>query len=233
MIIPLQSFGWGDIMFTRTLVTKIAKGDKVIWGTETHFVDGLNRGYGNEMFSFIDKRFLNIDYSRKDDYTVNGARILPIRWADSILKLPYTHAMRAKYDMYGMDYNEWKEHSMWNRGNRDKEIELFIALGLKSNEPYNLINNFFGSESQLRANIEVDNGLPNVYMQSYEGFSLFDWAMVIEQAENIHVVNSSILFMLEILDLKDKNPNLYSRKPIEKGFANVDYLFTKNYILHD
>jgi|SRR6185436_10236719 len=236
IIFPLQSFGVGDVIFTQSLVRKIANGNKVLWGVESHFVDGLNRAYDG--ITFIDKKLINVDYNRRDDYVINGMRVLPIRWSDANLKVPYNQCMRAKYDAYNEDWRTWKEHAMWNR-DKEMETKLGIKNGIWENDydrdfgEYNLVNTIFGSESQLQVPIEVNNGLLNIQMKTIEGFSLFDWAGIIEQANEIHTVSTSIIYLLELLDLKAKEVHLYTRKPIEPTFDNISYILEKhNYILH-
>ena len=226
--IPIQFFGAGDVIFEQTLVRYLAKNTQIIWPVEPHMVEGFNRAYPD--IAFVDRTKFNIDYERKDDYIQYSIRYLPLRWADQILKVPYRKCMSAKYELYGMDYNLWRQQAMWVR-DREKEEELFQLLGCANTE-YNLVNTFFGTNSQMQVLIAPVNGLKNIEMKTISGYSLFDWAKVIENATEIHVVNSAILFLLELLNLKAKRPNLYRRAPIETDFRNVDYLFTKDYILH-
>jgi hypothetical protein len=230
-IIPLQFFGIGDVVFTITLIKRIANGRNILWPVMSHFVEGLQRAYPD--ITFVDYKNVPVNYELKHQCVVTlpnigDCTIIPIRWADSIMKVPYTHCMRAKYDMYGMDYRDWKESAMWKR-DIDIEQMFWIKLGLSPFVDYTLINEIFGSDSQLKANIPMT---PNaIKMQTIEGFSLMDWAFIIQNSTAIHTVSTSILFLLELLDLKCI-PHLYDRHPIEKGFKNVDYLFTKPYILH-
>lgn len=228
ILVPIQFFGIGDIIFTNTLVRNLMEaGDKILWPVKSHFVEGLNRAYRDVIF--VPYQSIDIDYNCQDDYEKDDFRFIPLRWAEIVLKVPYSQCMRAKYDWYDMDYRTWKDKAMWHR-DIPKENLLFKALGCDKG-PYNLINIFFGTNSQLKGNIQLDNGLPNIEMRTIPGFSLFDWAKVIENATDIHVVNSSILYIMELLELKCKQPTLYVRKPIEKDFTTTDYLFTKDYKL--
>jgi hypothetical protein len=227
-IIPIQFFGWGDVCYTQTLVYIIAKGSPVLWPVEPSMVEAFNRAYPT--ITFFDRTKINIDYKRRDDYIQDGMHFLPLRFADQILKLPYTQCMSSKYRMYDMEYSIWRQQAMWVR-DRKKEEELFILYGCDKGS-YNLVNKFFGTHSQMQVPIIVNNGLPCIEMRTIPGYSLFDYAKIVENATEIHVVNSAIFFMLELLDLKAKQPNLYRRHPIEQDFRNIDYLFTKDYILH-
>lgn len=223
---PLQAFGIGDIIFCNTLVRKLAAGDKILWGCEGHFADGLNRAYGD--ITFIDKSMMNIDYNRRDDYILNGVRVLPLRWSDVNAGVPYDRCMSQKYLNYGVDYNTWTDQAMWNR-DKEKEVELMRVLGIEEGMDFTLVNRFFGSNSQLVAPIKEKG----IEMCTVEGFSLFDWSGIIERASAIHVVSSSIIYLTELLNLKAPAVHLYRRAPIESDFRNVEYLLKRqNYILH-
>lgn len=225
--VPLQSFGLGDHIFTQNLMEKfIAQGYKIIYPVENQFVEGLNRAYPS--VHFIPKDSMKIDWNNKRDYIKDGIRYLPIRFADQILGRPYKDCMRAKYDLYDYNWTDWKQ-TMYLR-NPDIELELFNKVVPGSE--YILESNFFGSNSQFQAETQINSDLPIVKLEKLENFSLFDWSMVIENASYIHAASSSILYLLELLDLKAKEVHLYARKPIEPHFNNVEYLFTKNYILH-
>jgi hypothetical protein len=228
ILVPIQYFGAGDCVFTQTLVRNLMEpGDKVLWPIESHFCEGFNRAYPDILY--VPYKSMGIDYNCQNDYEQEGFRFLPFRWCDTIMKVPYSQCMRAKYDWYGMDFRTWRDKAMWTRDAVREEL-LFNELGCNKGD-YNLVNIFFGSHSQLKVDIKLNNGLPNIHMKTIPGYSLFDWAKVIENASEIHVVNSSILYLLELLTLKCKNPTLYVRKPIEKDFTTTDYLFTKDYKL--
>lgn len=218
--IPLQSFGLGDVIFAQTLAK--AFGDPVLWGVEPPFVQGLQGGYPD--VTFVPNYALNINYNQQHHSEKDGLRIIPIRWADTILKVPYSQCMRAKYDMYGLDYNIWKQDATFEM--KDKGLKQLLNI----NEPYNIINEMFQSDFKGNKPIQVNNGARNIYIKYLDGISLFDWAYLLKDAVEIHAVSSSILYILELLPLT--NPlHLYPR-PTDPNYAQVDYLFTKNYILH-
>lgn len=231
VIVPNQFFGLGDIIFEQTLMRDYLRPcDKILWPVERQFIEGLNRAY--PWITFRDRRHINIDYDRKDEYIVNDMKVLPLRWADSLMNVPYSDCMKSKYMLYGMDWTKWKEKSGWLRDMK-REQDLWYLLGIHSGRPYNLLNTTFGSESQLNIPIVINNGLPTVHMRTIEGFSLFDWAMVIQEAAHIHTVSTSIIYLLEILPLRAKTVNIYPRKPIEQDLRNVAYLLTSHdYIIH-
>ncbi|MBS1772043.1 MAG: hypothetical protein JST82_04235 [Bacteroidetes bacterium] len=227
-VYPLQYFGIGDIIFTQTLVRAIAGTKPICWGVLPQFVDGLKRAYQN--IEWLDYRCTGVNYETQTDCIVDDKRLLPIRWADSILNLPYEKCMSAKYILYNVDWRLWKESAQWKR-DQEREDVLFQNI-VGKNTKYNLINNTFGSDNQFMINICPDNALPNVEMKAMPGFSIFDWAKVIEQATEIHTVSTSIVYMLELLPIYVPI-HLYPRKPIENDLRNVDYLLkTHKYHLH-
>jgi hypothetical protein len=231
IILPNQFFGIGDVIFTQTLVRRIAashgEGTKIVWGVLNHFVDGLNRAYPD--ITFVDYRKIPIDYERRDDYYINlpeygECRVLPIRWACENLKLPYDECMSAKYQMYGMDYQDWRQDAIWKQ---DIDRCVFNTV----HEKYTLVNRTFGSDGKMQVNIPKQEN--EIELTNLAGFSLFDWANIIKDANDIHTVNTSIIYLLELLDLRAKEVHLYQRPIKGQTFENIRYLLKRNkYIFH-
>jgi len=219
----------GDAIWAQTLIRELSNGKPILWGIESQFVEGLQRAYPD--IFWIDVKSLNNDYQKfLLDCVIGGVRIIPIGHSNTIMKVPYKQVMRAKYDIYDIDFNTWK-NTMYQR-DLESEKRLFEKLGLKEGEEYNLINKRFRSDEKRQVDIKLDNGLKTIEMTNLIGYSLFDWSYVIENATEIHTVSTSILFIMELLELKTDTPHLYCRKPEEHNFENVDYIFTKNYQLH-
>jgi len=229
IIYPIQSWGLGDVIWEQTLVKKIADGNPIIWPVEPQFVGALNRAYPDVLF--IPRSLDELKRTRMEDYIEDGIRYLPLRWTDSLLKVPFSQCMASKYMFYGMDYHIWKTHAMWHR-DTEKEEKLFNLLGCGQG-PYAFVNCIFGSENQLKVQIPPMEGLDVVEMRPIAGFSMFDWAAVLERADAIHTVSTSNLYMLEMLELKAPEIHIYVRKPNERDLTTVDYIFEKHkYIQH-
>lgn len=236
-IIPNQFFGLGDIIWEQTLVRRIANGNPILWPVMPQFVEGLNRAYPD--ITFVNYLSMPLNYERKDQYEVTlpeigDCTVLPLRWADNILKVPYSDCMKSKYMLYGMDWREWKEQAMWKR-NEDHERTLCQTLDTYPLNPdYTLVNTTFGSNSQLKVEIPV-RGIHMTTMPELFGrqISLFDWGAAIEQVGAIHTVSTSIIYLLEQLDIEAKEVHLYPRKPHETDFRNIEYILQKHkYVLH-
>lgn len=228
----LQAFGVGDVIFAMGVAEYFREqGYEVTWPVKPSFVEGLTRAYPNIKFD-SDENYEPSLFNIKEDKIVDGVRIIPIRWSDMILGKDSKLWMRTKYDLYNLDYTKWKESAGYIRS-PEKEGQLCHLFDIKIGEPYNLVNQIYRSNYTGAVPITVNNGLRNVEMRIIHGYSLFDYSLLIEYATNIHVVNSAIFYLLELLNLSAKEVHLYSRKPDEVGFPYVHYLMTKDYILHE
>lgn len=232
MKIICQPFGAGDLIFSMTAIKSLQ--DKILWPTLPEYVEGFNRAYPS--IYFIDHNLVKIDYNRKDRHFHQDAEVIPLRWQD----VPLKECMKNKYSFFGLSWQMWKRDAMYNR-DFSKEYALFKHLGLSDGEKFNLVNVNWGCWSPTvlkpgtnRAFMQgvVRNDYKIIPMDIIPGYSLFDWSTVIERATEIHTVSTSVLFLLELLNLSAKAIHLYCRKPNEKDFKNVDYIFTKNYQLH-
>jgi len=142
------------------------------------------------------------------------------------MKVGYTGWMSSKYAMYGMDCQDWKEQAMW-RTTTEKRSGLFQQL--IRHMPYTFCNRIFGSDCSFSVKMPDCD----ISMTIIDGYSLFDWATILQNASAIHTVNTSIIYLLEMLDLKAPEVHLYQRSIPGQTFAGIDYLLTKHkYIFH-
>lgn len=196
-----------------------------------HFVEGFNRAYPD--VTFVDYKLVNINYDSKTEVKTLTHRILPIRFADQILHKPYYQCMRSKYDMYELDWKTWRDVKPICDHAHALQLEIGL-FGYGAPVEYNLVSPYYGTTSQFKADIIPDNGLPTIMMFSLSGYSIFDWMDLISRATTIHAVSSSIVYLLELLDLQAKEVHLYGREAIEKDtwYRNIEYLLTKDYVIH-
>lgn len=235
VVVPNQPFGIGDVIFCQTLVRRIANGNKIVWAVLPQFVEGLNRAYPD--IEFIDSTTAGFDYERKDQFTAihpyyGEYTQLPLRWADQILKVPYNDCMKAKYQLYGMDFEDWRECAMWERHYGSENLlydEMTLHVLASGGGPYSFGNNLFGSDCNLSVKIpKCDVNLEVSPMKS-----LFDWASIIQDASEIHTVNTSIIYLLEMLELRAKEVHLYQRSVNGQTFETIDYILKRHkYIFH-
>jgi hypothetical protein len=216
-IAPLQAFGVGDIIWCQTIANEwIKAGHNVVWGTVDYLVEGLNRAYPN--IKFVDYKTLPINYNRQDEHDSHGYRVIPLRWNVEILNIPYRDCMKGKYWLFNMEWERWREGAMWIK-DKNKEQELLKILEIKPEDKFNLISPTFGTNLKLKVPITL---------RYIPGFSLFDWAVVFELATNIHVVSSSNIYIMEMLDLVAEEIKIYIRRPNESNHDNYKYILQKH-----
>lgn len=229
-LVVLQPHGLGDHIFCISLVHQIANRQEIIWPVLDHFIPGLRFAYPQINWVRVGSLGRQVEEYKRIG-SVRGHTIAPIRWADQLTNVTYKDCMRSKYDLYGLDWNTWKDFTF--KRNHEKEAELFSdVLKLELDEPFRLINRRFTSLETKTVNIPESKQIRNIEMQSIKGFSLFDWSRVISRATEIHTVSTSLLYLFEMLPLCAEEVHLYCRKPDETNFENVEYIFTKKYQLH-
>lgn len=229
MIAVLQHFGIGDVIFSQTAIRNQYGGEDILWPVLPGYVEGLNKAYPD--ISFVDSTGYGEMLNIKEFTDYKSYQIVPLRWSYDIIKVPFWQCMMSKYMLFGLNWETWKEKAFWHR--TDKEDNLFNELGLQDGNPYALINTTFGSDFQGRVNIKIPRGVKVVTMRQMSGYSLFDWARVIQRASVIHTVSTSIIYMLEMLDIDATAVHIYIRRPHELSHKNYDYILKRHhYILH-
>jgi len=217
-----QFAGIGDILFVESIMRRyFQNGHSVVLPVYKRFLD-LQSYF--PYIKFIDMDLLDINYEERAIIETDDYVIIPLRFSNN--------KMSNKYDMVNMDFNEWRTLT-WLR-HRNKEEKLKDVLGIKDGEKYNLINHNFTSELPFRnRKIAVRNGIKNIKMEIVDGYNLLDWSGVIEAATTIHTVNTSILYLLETLELSTEDIHIYSRNVKGRDFRDVDYLFNMKYTKHE
>lgn len=134
--------------------------------------------------------------------------------------LEYGPEMQRKYNAVSVDWRDWREYVFFSRNN-SKENELFYdILGLKDDDDYVYVNRHW----QTRPTKEIYNAISSdpehygckvVQHNIIEGFSVFDWCKVLEKANGINMIATSMCFILESPTLyntvKDKSLHLWTR----------------------
>lgn len=230
-IIINQFQGLGDILFCIPIARELLNNgnQNIIWPVNPIYLN-IQKHFPD--IQFVNKETFKMDYNRKDIYELNSCTVIPMRFSDSIMKVPYYDCMRSKYTMVGLDMDVWR--TLTFKRDHANETALFKKLGLRPGVKYTLVNECFRTGSSGRVDIQTNNAKV-VKMSTIEGFTLLDWSLVIEHASEIHTVGTSINYLIEILKPKAKAIHLYIRKPDEKDFKNYDYILSKDipYIFHN
>ena len=116
-----------------------------------------------------------------------------------------TRMMSGKYRMVGLDHTDWGKYFKFNR-NTEKENELYYdVLGLKDDSKYAYVNDIVTTDIVKTGKFsgrEFD--YPVVNNQIIDGYSLFDWVKVWENAKEIHTQCSGLCFIIDVIDTKGK-----------------------------
>jgi hypothetical protein len=221
-----QPAGIGDIFFCQKIAkAMIIQGYQIVWPLRPDIV--WIRDYIKDIyFPSVDDSFPGKDiFDNAAGYIIeeNGAFI-------STATADITHndgkIMSSKYSMIGLDYDDWQDYFKFDR-NLDKENELYYnVLGLTDNTEFVLINNLYNTDIK-NSNLFSKNNfdLPVVELKILDGFTLFDWCKIIEKAKKIYTINTSINYIIEVLNTSYDEYVIYAHD--EKNKTEIDYLFKK------
>lgn len=238
-----QPGGLGDIFYLQKLANHYRKNDyQIYWYVISKYF--WIKDYIPEIF-FKDKKdndlFTPLNDNQPFFSTFNSNNItidnnfvfIPALFAVEILNAKYStknyKIMKSKYELCNLDDKNWQDDFNFTR-KIEKENDLFYnILGLNDQEEYCLINEIFTPYDNERKNIAYNGSLKKIYLKPMYNFTLFDWCKVIENASDIHIMDSSASLLLDKLDLKSNNVTIYSRRG--NNFSEIDYLYKKNYNL--
>ncbi len=225
-----QFLGLGDILFLVPLVRKwMAQGHDIVWPIADEYF-GIKQNFPD--IQFVKKSAFPMNYDIRKEFwhrwQYGRYLVKPMRW-NMCTKIE--DCMTTKYTQYGEDWNMWRS-LRWQR-DYEKEKKLSNKVGTSYYEKYELYFENYGSipDGPCERKIENSGLLPSIKVQPIEGYTLLDWAGIIENASAIHAVSSSCIYLFEMLNLKCE-VNLYARKQGERDFEYVRKLLTKKYKFH-
>lgn len=220
-----QSLSLGDILFLIPMYRALVReGNSVVWPIDAIYLD-IQKNFPDVVF--VDKATLDLPYDYPGVVETKYGRLLPYRYASELSGKTLRDCMRAKYEYFGHNYNMWRE--LWWKRDVQAEAKLLRLLNLP--DKFNLVNVTFGHQSTHTITPVIANDLPCVQMTNIPGFTLIDWMAVAERATEIHVANSSIMYLLELRNLPIPT-HVYPRGIWgEVGFEYTDYLWTKKHFI--
>lgn len=68
-------------------------------------------------------------------------------------------------------------------------------------------------------------------MSKIDGYSIFDWIGIMVNAQSIHTVGTSLVFLMDIIISMPSDMHIYRRT--DKDHSTYNYLLTKKYIYHN
>ena len=137
--------------------------------------------------------------------------------------------MESKYLFTDIDWKDYLDYINIKR-NKEKEEELFSLVS--SGKPYRLVCPYYGtpetktSSGALKMDIPLSTSLDNIELRNIEGYTLFDWLKVIQEAEEIYTTDTCILFLIELYPCKATELVCYTRR---NSTTEIEYLFNKKW----
>jgi len=112
--------------------------------------------------------------------------------------------------------NKWKEFFVKRDIQREKEV--FKQLGLREGEKY-----IFVHDDPQRKITRINSPVSKIIKPSNKEFSLFDFLYTIENAQEIHCINSSFFCLIDCIGIKKDTMILYEyvRKDIDKFSRSI------------
>lgn len=198
-----QPAGIGDIFYSLGVAYHYKKqGYRIIWPVAKEILDLQNYIKDIEFYDWQG------EFPKKEYYNHNNLDIiqteefvfLPLHRSTDILG---DLIMPSKYQLTNLNPNSWRENFNWER-NIQKENELYSnVLCLAEDESYILVNqNFVTPPRTMKFPIELDTEYKMIPMDYIEGYSVLDWAKVIENASGIVTIDTCIQYMIDKLNTK-------------------------------
>jgi len=229
-ILIVQPRGLGDILFCQKIAKKLIEHKfYVYWNTNDYF-------WLKDYINHDNLKYINHGIST--DYILNLSNSIEENHPYDIMTCKYKMIGKTlpnlPASLHDIDYRDWSNFLKINR-NYDKENSLFYdKLGLRDDEEYILINKNYGI-NQINESVGdkiLNEEIKIVYLTTLDDFTLFDWCKVIENSSEIHTVDTSLIYLIEILKLNSDKLYLYPRHPshIKKCLGN---LFGKDWVWVD
>lgn len=228
-----QPAGLGDIFFLQKAARHlISVGYDVIWPIIPQFM--YIKDYIPDII-FVNQEE---DFPYKNVYGKSS----PI-YDDKFLYLPFSiEYMKFKYGLMKPIDNtvtaeNWKTYFKFNRNNQ-REDNCRKIFGIEETERFIFANNIFGSPPNiLERDMVITTDLKIVFHlpEHINMFNLFDFCWILENAEEIHTVETSMCYLIETLNTKGKL-NMYSRKihgrQQHDDFSYVRGIYNKDWTYH-
>jgi len=217
--------GLGDILFCQKIAHKLIEHGHVVYWPITqrnHF--GGSYQWLDEYIKFPNLNFFGIEnpdmvldlsnsIESNHPYDVMSCKYKMIKNT-----LPHLHT-----ELVNITHDDWSDYLLFER-NHTKESELFYnVLGLTDTDEFILVNRYYGTNQIYNTQIP-ETTLKVVDMSVINGFTLFDWCMVIEKAVEIHTIDTSINYVIEKLNLSAKVLKMTPRHP-EHTYKCLNHLF--------
>lgn len=191
--------------------------DDILWIKD--YIDGITFCSRND--SFIGKEYYGQDLVIISPQFVYLGIMRPHLWSIGDNKI-----MSSKYHVMNMDWENWSKDFIFNRKEEKEDNLYYNILGLKDDSEFILINNFYNTDNRNSNLLKPEQfNLPVVELKIIDGYTLFDWCKVIERAKKIYTINTSINYLIDVLDTTFDEYVIYAHN--EDNKKEIEYLFKK------
>ena len=205
----------GDIIFTLNFAEQLSKEAEVYWHISPVFWEnGINRIKSPAIMGpNIPRRIQGSDkvFDLCDMCNRNSPEL-----------------MRMKYTHFGYDWSRWADSIKFDR-NLEIEDALKKHFNLEEGEPFIFYNDSYGFGNVHKG---VVQSIPENYdgkvikLNVFENISILDWCWIFENAEQIITVDTSILMIIETLELKAKKMIMHPRH-YKRTMPQLESLYSK------
>lgn len=142
--------------------------------------------------------------------------------------------MTSKYEGIGIEWEDWTDYLKYRRY-PEREHGLRQHFGIEKGDPFILANrtySFHKTHEGVRDTIPSDYDGKIIWIEPNLTQKIFDWCWLFENAEQIHTVDTSIMFIIDTLNTTDKlycHPRHWqnTKRAVERVFDSswswVDY----------
>jgi hypothetical protein len=212
-----QPAGLGDIIWVQPILQMfVDKGFNIIYPVIDHYLPMAKEYLPRNNVEYVS---LNVDYPFKDSFDSKVALekdsnyYLPLTY--SHLHFPNSSLMISKYLFTQTPIQDWRGFIPRIR-NLDREKKLFEKVNPKGSE-YVLVNKIFGTPpNTLEREINLSDPNLKVITIDYRDndlteFHPFDWIGIIENAKEVHFVQTAFSFIVDLYAPPTANLHLYDR----------------------
>ena len=217
--------GIGDIFYLQSIAKKyISMGYEIVWPLRDDilwlgdYIKGIH--FCSRSDNFPGKEYYGQDAVIITPNFVYLGIMRPHLWGIGDNKI-----MSSKYSILNINHTDWRSGFTFDR-KFDKEEDLYYnVLGLKDDSEFVFINNLYNTDVRDSELLSPENyDLPVVELKIMEGFTLFDWCKVLEKAKSVFTINTSINYLIDVLDTSYERYVIIAHS--EQNKREIDYLFS-------
>jgi len=212
-----QPAGIGDIFFLQYVARKyLSMGYKVIWPLQERLLWIKNHitdiDFCSQNDNFPGKEYYGqMGIIQSPQFVYLGMDMIHLWQNDfGISESETCMCMHTKYLQLFLDWNDWSKGFKYNR-NIDRENDLYYnVLGLNDDSEYIFVNRYANTDNKKNNELVFPKfNISVINLDILDGFSLFDWCKVIENAKEIHTVHTSVPYLIDTLNIKAEKYLMY------------------------